>query len=153
MGANEGAAVNWLTAERLLHGVFDAAKIGHPASFYQTRRTFLDFRGPLSIHPETGWGWFAAVITTSHDTISGETMCGENMTGIVDRPVTIDKGAYIGSFAVLYNCHIKHHAIVACGAVVRNMVVPPYTIVEGNPARVVREYRDGVWVPVERTKE
>ena len=139
-----------MTDARRLHGSFSQQKAGHPASFYNTRQIFLDCRGSLSIHPNTGWGWFAAVITQSHDTSSGETIHGQNMTGVVDRPVTIDEGAYIGSFAVLYNCHIQHHAIVACGAVVRNMTVPPYTIVEGNPARVVKEYRDGKWIPVER---
>jgi acetyltransferase-like isoleucine patch superfamily enzyme len=139
-----------MTASRRLHGTFSLEKAGHPAGFYNTRKTFLDFRGPLSIHPSTGWGWYAVVITTSHDTISGETIHGENMTGVVEKPVTIDEGAYIGSYAILYNCHIQHHAIVACGAVVRNMTVPPYTIVEGNPARIVKEYRDGKWIPVER---
>jgi len=146
----EEEAIKGMIADRRCHGIFDRAAAGHPPSFYRTRRIFLDFRGGLSIHPNTGWGWFASVITASHDTISGETIHGQQVTDVVDRPVTIDEGAYIGSYAVLYNCHIKHHGIVACGAVVRNMTVEPYTIVEGNPARAVREFKDGKWVPIER---
>ena len=142
---SEGVAVNNMTAARLLHGTFSLEKAGHPASFYLTRQIFLDCRGSLSIHPETGWGWFAMVITESHDTSSGSITRGENMTKAVDRPVTVDKGAFIGSRAILYNCHIEHHAMVACGAVVRNMTVSAYTVVEGNPARVVRKFENGEW--------
>lgn len=142
---SEQAAIERMIAQRRCHGHFDIGKAGHPASFYDTRCTFLDFRGPLSIHPQTGWGWFASVITTSHDTSTGQTVCGENVTPTVPRPVTIDEGAYIGSYAILYNCHIGHHAIVACGAVVRNMTVEPYTVVEGNPARPISRFVDGVW--------
>lgn len=140
-----------MTAAHKLHGVFDQAKAGLPASFWDMHEIFLDCRGPLSIHPKTAWGWFAAVITTSHDTSTGEIMRSENdISGATQRGVTVEEGAYIGSFALLYNCHIKHHAMVACGAVVRNMTVEPYTVVEGNPARPVKVFRDGQWHKLER---
>ena len=151
MVTNEQASIQRMIANRRMHGIFDQAKAGHPAPFYETRQIFLDCRGQLSIHPNTGWGWFAAVITTSHDTVSGETMYGENMSKVVDRPVTVDDGAYIGSFAILYNCHIKHHAVVACGAVVRNKTVEPYTVVEGNPAKPVKVFENGKWVKIEQS--
>jgi len=62
------------------------------------------------------------------------------------KPVTIDEGAQIYSFSLLYNCHIKHHAVVACGAVVRNMTVEPWTMVEGNPAKVIKKWDGERWV-------
>ena len=146
---SEEAALKTLISKRRLHGVFDLEKAGHPVSFYELHNIFIDFRGPLSIHPKTGWGWFAAVITTSHDTIGGEVIFDNDlMSRVVGRGVTIDEGAYIGSFAILYNCHIKHHAIVACGAVVRNMTVEPYTVVEGNPAVATRRFENGKWVRI-----
>ena len=128
-----------------LHGTPHPDKIGKPLSYFCTRRTFLDCRGPLKIHPESEWGWDVMVLTRSHDVSEG---CYSQR--IVERPVTVDEHAWIGSRALLYNCHIKHHATVACGAVVRNMVVEPFTIVEGNPAVPVKRFVDGHWVKIER---
>ena len=142
----EKAAIKKMIDDGLLEGDFSVKKAGHPASYYATRHIYLDCRGSLQIHPSTGWGNWIGTITWSHDARSGVTVIGEDMTPAVDRPVTVDEGAYIGSFALLYNCHIKHHSIVACGAVVRNMTVEPYTIVEGNPARVIKKFIDGKWI-------
>jgi serine acetyltransferase len=128
-----------------LHGKPSPDKIGKPLAYFALRGIFLDCRGPLKIHPESEWGWHVMVLTRSHD-VSG----GAYSQKRVDRPVTVEEGAWIGSRAILYNCHIKHHAIVACGAVVRNMVVEPHTIVEGNPAVVTRRYVGGEWVSIER---
>ncbi len=60
------------------------------------------------------------------------------------RPVTIEDGAWIGSRAViLKGVTVGRGAIVAAGAVVTRDV-PPYALVAGNPARVVRaDVRDG----------
>lgn len=142
----EKAAIKKMTDEGLLDGAFSLEKAGHPAGYYAIRHVYLDCRGTLSIHPGSGWGSFIAVITWSHDASTGTIVEGEDMTRCVDRPVTIDEGAFIGSRAILYNCHIKHHAIVACGAVVRNMTVESYTVVEGNPARPIKQFVDGKWI-------
>jgi len=142
----EKAAIKRMADALLLEGEFSREKAGHLAGYYAIRHIYLDCRGTLSIHPITGWGNYAAVITWSHDASTGTIVEGEDMTQVVDRPVTIDEGVFIGSYAILYNCHIKHHAIVACGAVVRNMTVEPYTVVEGNPARPVKQFIDGKWV-------
>jgi len=134
--------------ERRLHGMWTPEKIGKPLEYFSLRKTFLDCRGELSIHPTSEWGWFVTVITASHDISSGQ-----YTAGAVERSVTVDEYAWIGSNALLYNCHIKHHAIVACGAVVRNMTVEPWTIVEGNPAVPVRRFVDGQWIKVERLSD
>ena len=138
-------AARQMMARHHLHGTPTPEKIGRPLSYFATRRTFLDCRGPLKIHPKSEWGWDIMVLTRSHDVSGG---CYAQKS--VNRPVTVDEGAWICSRALLYNCHIKHHATVACGAVVRNMTVEPYTIVEGNPAVVTRRFIEGKWVPVER---
>lgn len=55
------------------------------------------------------------------------------------RPVIIGKGAWIGAHAmILKGVELGEGAIVGAGAVVRKNV-PPYTIVAGNPAQIVRE--------------
>jgi acetyltransferase-like isoleucine patch superfamily enzyme len=55
------------------------------------------------------------------------------------RPVKICKGAWIGlKSIILQGVTIGEGAIVGAGSVVTRSV-PPYTIVAGNPARVIRE--------------
>jgi len=138
-------AYKTMFGERRIHGEWTPEKIGKPLEYFDLRKVFLDCRGELKIHPTTEWGWYVAVITASHDISSGQ-----YTTGVVNRPVIVDEYAWIGSFSVLYNCHIQHHAIVACGAVVRNMTVEPWTIVEGNPAVPIKRFVDGQWIKIER---
>jgi acetyltransferase-like isoleucine patch superfamily enzyme len=55
------------------------------------------------------------------------------------RPVIIGKGAWIGAHAmVLKGVELGEGTIVAAGSVVSKSVAP-YTIVAGNPAKIVRE--------------
>jgi len=117
--------------------------IGHPYKYWEYRDAFLDCRGPLAINPGSHWGWGTKVITRSHHINDGRFHVES-----IDKPVTVDCGAQIYSFAILYNCHIKEGAIVACGAVVRNMIVEPYTMVEGNPARVIKKWDGEKWAKV-----
>jgi acetyltransferase-like isoleucine patch superfamily enzyme len=52
--------------------------------------------------------------------------------------IIIENDVWIGTGAMLLGgCHIKDGAIVGCYAVVGG-VVPPYSVVVGNPARVIR---------------
>ena len=138
---SEEQAEQILTSHHMLLGRWTPEKIGKTLGFFATRYIFLDCRGTLKIHPTTHWGWYVTVITLSHD-VSG----GEFTMHTVDRPVAVDEHAWICSKALLYNCHVCHHGIVACGAVVRNMTVESYTVVEGNPARVSKRFVDGRWV-------
>lgn len=56
-----------------------------------------------------------------------------------DRPVQIRDDAWIGAKAIiLKGVTIGEGAVVAAGAVVTKDVAP-YTVVAGNPARVIRE--------------
>jgi acetyltransferase-like isoleucine patch superfamily enzyme len=65
---------------------------------------------------------------------------------VVLRPVIIDDYAWIASDVVLYNCHIGEGAVVSVGSVVRSRDVPPWTMVEGNPARIIARYEGGEWI-------
>jgi len=134
-----------MLGKRLIHGNPTIDVIGRPLEYFNLRNIFLDCRGSLKIDPTSEWGWFAFVITQSHDISSGQ-WSGR----VIDRPVTVDAYAWICSNALLYNCHVGHHAIVACGAVVRNMTIEPYTIVEGNPAVPVKRFIEGQWQSIER---
>jgi len=134
--------LNGLIEHGLLKGTYDPGKVGGLSpKFFWDRRTFLDCRGNLSIAPKNvTLGFNVRILTQSHDMSRGE------LGPVIDKRVVIEPHTFIGSFAVLYNCIIRHHAVVACGSVVRNKEVFPYTMVEGNPAKVVKRYIDGEWV-------
>lgn len=123
--------------------------VGHPWEFFERRGCVLDGRGPLVIDRTSRWGYGVKVLTESHDVSSWP-----RMGPVVERGVTVEKGAWIGSYSVLVGCTIGAHAIVAAGTVVRGQSVGPYTMVAGNPARVVARWapplsgqaREGQWV-------
>lgn len=61
------------------------------------------------------------------------------------RRVIVDEGAWIGIGAVVCgNVRIGRNAVVGANAVVREDV-PPYTVVAGNPAVVVRRHDGDTW--------
>jgi maltose O-acetyltransferase len=75
-----------------------------------------------------------AIMERGRDLHPSQTECG---------PVTIEDDAWIGFKAtILKNVRIGRGAIVAAGAVVTHDVAP-WTIVAGNPARVVRTLDTG----------
>jgi maltose O-acetyltransferase len=56
----------------------------------------------------------------------------------VSAPITIENGAWIGAGAIiLKGVTVGERSIVAAGAVVTKDV-PPFTVVGGNPARVIK---------------
>jgi UDP-2-acetamido-3-amino-2,3-dideoxy-glucuronate N-acetyltransferase len=72
----------------------------------------------------------------------------QNATWQCERMV-IGKGASVGSGAtVLPGVNIGEGAMVGAGAVVTKDV-PPYTVVVGNPARVIREVTEAERIPDE----
>ena len=115
-------------------------RIGHDLAYWQDRDVWLDCRGPLSIHPASVWGYNVTVITASHS------LRPEDEFTHRFWPVIVEADAWVCSNTVLYNCRIGAGAIVAAGCVVRSRDVPAGAMVEGNPAQVVAEYRDGHWV-------
>ena len=60
-------------------------------------------------------------------------------------PVIIDDDCWLGfSCEILSGVHIGKHSIVAARAVVTKDV-PPYSIVAGNPAKIVKQYNFETW--------
>lgn len=59
--------------------------------------------------------------------------------GITAQGIVVEDGAWIGGSAIILDgVRIGCNAVVGAGAVVTKDV-PPYTIVVGNPARIVRD--------------
>jgi len=63
------------------------------------------------------------------------------------RMITIEDECWIGANAVITaGITIGKHSVVAAGAIVTKSI-PPYSVVAGNPARVIKKYNfeKGVW--------
>lgn len=71
-----------------------------------------------------------------------------SLQGITTQGITVENGAWIGGGAILLDgVRVGRNAVVGAGAVVTRDV-PPFTVVAGNPARVVRDLRES---PVEQS--
>ncbi len=117
-------------------GTFNLAKAGHTEGYYSERHISIDYRGLLKISPLSYFGWEVMIITATHNVLE----TGSFTAPMKFVPVIVDDYAWVTSRAILYNCHIMHHAIVSIGAVVSGMVVEPYTVVKGNPAIVIAKW-------------
>lgn len=102
--------------------------------------------GPVSIGNQ--------VIIAQHVVISGLNHTYESIDlpirqqPVVSLPVVIEDECWIGSNAVITaGVRVGKHAVVAAGSIVTKNV-PAYTIVAGNPARVIKYYDPElrVWV-------
>jgi len=128
----------------VLLGEWNSGKVSglEPEWFVARQFDMLDMRGDLRILNGENilFGRHIRIITASHEFIK------DGFSGALQvKKCWIDHHAFVGSYAILYNCVIGHHAVVSVGSVVSSMLVPPYCMVEGNPARIVREYREGRW--------
>lgn len=112
--------------------VWNSEAIGHPPEYFEARDISIDCRGPVRISPLSRWGLHIRTYTVSHDLADFDNQ--------VLRPLQVDDYAWICSDVTLYNTRIGEGAIVACGSVVRSRDVPPWTMVEGNPARIVARF-------------
>ena len=64
-----------------------------------------------------------------------------------EDPVRIGAGSWLGAgVTVLPGATIGRNVTVAAGSVVRGFV-PDFCVIAGAPAKIVRRYVDGVWVP------
>lgn len=132
-----------------LLGLFEhQPRICRPLDYFSQRDCVLDCRQENSIefHATAELGWGVKFYVMSHNPKPG------NFGDVNWRPIKVDQYAWIASDAILYNCHIGEYAVVAVGSVVRSQIVPPYTMVAGNPARVIKEWNSQTktWVKVDR---
>lgn len=115
--------------------------IGRDRGYFDQRGVWLDCRGRLIIHERAHFGFEVMLITAAH-AFTDE----DKLSGAFYRTVRIDEEAYICSRAILYNCHIQHHAVVGAGAVVKSIIVPSFYLADGNPAKLVARWQNGHWL-------
>lgn len=101
--------------------------------------------GPLSIGAKVNIGQHVLISGLDHVYEDVEIPIADQ--GVAVNPVAIADDVWIGgNAAILPGVSIGVHAVVAAGAVVTRDV-PPYTVVAGNPARIVKQWdaRQKVW--------
>jgi len=115
------------------------SKVEKSKEYFLGRHCFIDCRGELIIARSSNWGFNITVLTASHSIENG--IFGE----MIFKKVVVKRNAWIASNVVLYNCEIGESAIVSVGSVVANMQIEPFTMVEGNPAKVIKVFEGGEW--------
>lgn len=86
-------------------------------------------------------------ITSENHGMNPETEVPYSKQQLETAPVHICRGVWIGEKAIILpGIEIGEKAVVAAGAVVTKNV-PPYTVVAGNPARVIKRYdfKQHIW--------
>ena len=111
--------------------------------FFEERHCFIDCRGRLVVARSSVWGFNICVYTASHNISRGF------VEEMLAREVVVRPHAWIASSVILYNCFIGDGAVVSVGSVVANMTVPPHTMVEGNPAKIIKKFENGQWSKVD----
>lgn len=101
---------------------------------------YLSGEGGLSLADDVIVGPHARLLSAGHGIDGGDPVIWKNpLTG---APIVVESGAWIGGGAtVLPGVRIGRGAVVGAGSVVTRDV-PPFAIVGGNPARLLR-YREG----------
>src|SRR3989441_11475673 len=121
--------------------------------------TLIDGRGGLRIGRGCDISSGAHILTHSS---ARRCVSERRYTRVDEKPTVIEDHVFVGEHAtVLMGCRVGHHSIVAAGSVLlEDTVIPPYSLVAGVPARVIRsieqevealmtEGSDGRVVPVE----
>jgi acetyltransferase-like isoleucine patch superfamily enzyme len=118
-----------------VHG--DPAKLHIDPTAVVNNALFNLSSGEVTVGPYAFFGHNVAVLTGSHDieAFDRERQLGIPRTG---RDVVVHRGAWLASeVLVLGPCEIGEHAVVGAGSLVLGDV-PPYAIVVGRPAKLVR---------------
>ena len=97
---------------------------------------FIQVRGRVVIGNDVIMGPGVSIFSESHNFSNQEVAIKDQ--GETRKGVTIEDGAWIGSRAIILDgVTIGRNAVIAAGSVV-NRDVPPYTIVAGIPAKIIK---------------
>jgi acetyltransferase-like isoleucine patch superfamily enzyme len=99
--------------------------------------TLIDGLGGLKIGRGCNVSSGAQIL--SHTTVK-RCLTGRKYPKVDYKPTEIGEYVFVGTHATIQmGCRIGHHSVIAAGAVLlEDTVVPPYSLVAGVPARVVR---------------
>ncbi|MFT5815737.1 MAG: maltose O-acetyltransferase [Psychroserpens sp.] len=109
--------------------------LGSNISLVDTLLNAGDSEGAISIQDYVFTGHGVKLLARGHDYRQFD--LGRH-SSIVEAPITICKGVWLGSGSiVLGGVIVGDHSVVGAGSVVTKSI-PPYSVAVGNPAKVVR---------------
>ena len=108
----------------------DEIRIGKNV-FINQNCTFYDLGG-LTIGDEVMIGPNVSLLTASHPLDPSK-----RRSVTIGQPIAIEKNVWIAATTIIGGVTVGENSVVAAGSVVTRDV-PPYTLVGGNPARVIR---------------
>jgi acetyltransferase-like isoleucine patch superfamily enzyme len=119
----------------LVFGLRDRLEISPSAIV--NNATFNLSSGDIRVEDYAFFGHEVKLLTGTHD-VTRQDLERQSFIPSEGRDITVKRGAWIctGSM-ILGPCTIGEHAVVAAGSVV-NRDVPPFALVGGVPARVIR---------------
>ncbi|MFO0821948.1 MAG: acyltransferase [Gemmataceae bacterium] len=105
--------------------------------------TLIDGQGGLTIGRGCDVSSGSQILT--HSTVR-RCLTERRYNKVDQKPTVLEDHVFVGTNAViLMGCRIGHHSIIAAGAVVlEDTIIPPYSLVAGVPARIIRDIRDEV---------
>lgn len=67
--------------------------------------------------------------------------CIEQSDEVVRQDITLENHVFVGSHCVIKGgTHVGHHSVIAAGTIVGPAIIPPYSLVVGNPAVIKPGY-------------
>ncbi len=111
----------------------------YPKNIFLGERVIIGVNGSLGAHSPIRIGDYVHISRDVHLETAGLDFQNTKPPYIhISKPITIDRGVWIGSRAtVLGGVHIGEYAVIAAGSVITRDV-PPFAIVGGIPARILK---------------
>lgn len=119
--------------------------LGKRENIFLYDNTHIDYRsvlyvsgGKLIIKENSIIAEGFTAITGQHQSRIGEVFGKAGNSNSLEKDIIVEEDVWIGASVILLSgAHIGRGAIVGAGTVVRNQDIPPYSIVVGNPAKVI----------------
>lgn len=110
--------------------------IGKNVTMSGDEPVFFDVQEQITIGDDSFFGHGVKLLTGGHDyTKFGE----ERQKALNPKPITIEEGAWIASFAIILGgVTIGKHSVIGAGSVVTHSI-PPYVLAAGNPCRIIKK--------------
>lgn len=110
--------------------------------YFVSRNMYLDCRGYLAIDESAQFGYGVRILTYTHSYANNRKDWSMKPSGV---SVVIEAGVFVAAFATLFNTKLGEGSVVSAGTVVLGRNVAPYTMVAGNPARVIARWVEDHW--------
>ena len=100
--------------------------------------------GDITLGRNVFTGHRVMMLTGSHDYSQFDMDRAHSWTLIKDNHIVIEDGVWLASGSIIIGpCTIGKHSVVAAGAVVTPGIYPAYSLIGGNPAKVIKKIKGG----------